>query len=257
MTKAKAIESSTERTVPAELKRCLPRPVQLTASGGTVVGLGVFLIASALAVLAGLAGERAAAQERRERIEREGIATQAEVVENGVTKGENKKRFAVYRYEANGREYRGRVTLRKSDRRPAKRGDGLEIRYFSGEPGKSWVRGYEPGGLPLVLIALLPPGLAIGGVCTIWMVRRQRALLEDGRAAQARVVEVKRVLHDEHHGYKVQYEFKALSGAATRVKLEAKKKPEEGGVVTLLYDRENPKRCAVYPLPLVRVRRHS
>ena len=112
---------------------------------------------------------------------------------------------------------------------------------------------YEPGGPPVAVVALIPVGLAIGGLCTIWLVRRQRALLEDGRAAQARIVEVKRVRHNEHHGYKVQYEFKALSGVTTRVSLEASGSPQKAEWSTLLYDRENPKRCAVYPLPLVRV----
>lgn len=127
------------------------------------------------------------------------------------------------------------------------------MRYLPDDPGKSWVVGYEPVGPPVVAMVMAPLTCAAMGLLILWMLRRQLYLLAEGRAAHARVVEVKRVRHQEHKGYKVAYEFTALSGGLRRVRLDARRRPEENATVTLVYDRENPRRAAVYPFPLVRV----
>jgi hypothetical protein len=241
--------------MPPELEGGPPRNIELSSSGVTVLVVAVALGVAAVGALGAFAVARGNAARERVAIEHHGVRTAAEVLRVGMTSGDDRKRFAVYRYEGAGREYTGRVTLRNSDHRPAGPGDRLDIRYLSANPAKSWVEGYEPQGPPVVAMIIVPLACALGGLAMRWSLGRQRYLLEEGRATQARIVEVKRIRHQDRKGYKVEYEFTALSGARKRVKLDARRKPEVDTSVTLLYDRENPRRAAVYPFPLVRVAR--
>jgi hypothetical protein len=239
--------------LPVELRRSLPREVRLTKLGRTMAVFSALLVVGAIGVLWALAAQRGSAARKAASLEQRGIRVPAVVVETGWTPGDDRKPYAIYLYEAGDREQRGRVTLRRRDQKRV--GDALEVRYLADDPGHSWMLGYEPSGPPVAAMVAAPLSLAFGGVMFGWSVQRQRQLLAEGRAAQARAVEVKKrwIRSEGQKPYRVWYEFETLSGAKQKVRLDARKKAQVGTAVTLIYDRENPRRCAVYPLPMVRV----
>jgi hypothetical protein len=240
-------------SMPPELERALPRNVELNPSGVSLAVIAVLLGVVAIGSLGAFSMARGTAQRERESLERSGVGVEAVVVGAGRNSGDDKRRYAIYRYVAGGREHPRRVTLRHSDHRSAVPGDRFDVRYLPDDPGKSWVVGYEPEGPPAVAMVAVPLTCAAMGLLILWTLRRQLYLLAEGRATQARVVEVKRVRRENHKSYRVAYEFTAMSGGVRRIRLDARRKPEENAIITLVYDRENPRRAAVYPFPLVRV----
>jgi hypothetical protein len=80
-------------------------------------------------------------------------------------------------------------------------------------------------------------------------VRREARLLAEGRPAPGRVTGFKRA----GKTIQVQYEFHLLNGALVKGKVNRSKPPIEGTTVCVLYDPENPRRNAPYPLSLVRL----
>jgi hypothetical protein len=239
---------------PAELQRCTPRPVRLSFAGRAAFAGMLALLAGAvaLAVILDLGRERSLALKAR--LNREGVAAQGRVVSTGMTREEHKRAYIVYSYSAGGMTYQKRVTLHDRDARKFPIGSSVPVRFLPEEPGKSWALGYEPDGIPLLVVILLPPYLAIWAPLLGWMLDSQRRLLSEGRVAEARVAASRKTYAGHHAGYKVEYEFQILSGANRRVTISASKKPPQPGAsATILYDRENPRRIAVYPLPLVRV----
>jgi hypothetical protein len=70
----------------------------------------------------------------------------------------------------------------------------------------------------------------------------------------ARVTEVRKRSGGEEKTWRVHYEWKLLTGAARSARVDqAKRPPAPGEFVPLLYDRENPKRHALYPMSFWRI----
>ena len=87
-----------------------------------------------------------------------------------------------------------------------------------------------------------------------WGIGWQRRLLAEGRPALARVTGSKRVVagHGGHHH--VQYEFRILSGAKRAGACDVRRNPPSpGATLVILYDSDEPRRQARYPLSLVRL----
>jgi hypothetical protein len=103
-------------------------------------------------------------------------------------------------------------------------------------------------------VLLLPLTLLAGAGGLVWIVRRQRSLLAEGRLAQATVTAIKKVDHGEHgKHWRVDYEFRTLSGARKTGHFNARKNPPaRGAKVLVIYDRERPSRSTRYPLSFVR-----
>ena len=100
------------------------------------------------------------------------------------------------------------------------------------------------------LVAVVVPTLFFGiAILFGVMIMRQSRLLSEGRPAPGVVVKTKR--SDET--VVVTYEFRVLSGAVRKghSNSSGKKVPAEGSVVCVIYDPENPRRNAIYPLCLV------
>ena len=99
-----------------------------------------------------------------------------------------------------------------------------------------------------------PLSLAAGVVGLALLLRKQRAMLANGRAAQGRIISYKRYRTQNSSGYRVIYEFRLLGGGTQQVRLNTSRKPPEPGTtVTILYDPDVPKRAVLYPMSLVRV----
>jgi hypothetical protein len=240
--------------IPYELRRQAPREVELTGAGKTVVVFMAALLLGAVALGVFLYALRNRELARDAELDARGVTVQARVIDKGITAGKAQRRFVVFRYSVQGRLYERRVTFPRSDKRPVEIGSDVEIRYMPLEPGESWLAGYGPEGPPLVIVFLIPAILA--GCCflTSYTLRRQRRLLSEGRAAIGTVTEWKGFRRGRQSGYAVEYEFRLLSGATQRSKVETRKKPPEAGATaTILYDPDNPKKIAVYPMQMVRI----
>jgi len=194
---------------------------------------------------------------RFDRIMREGVSTQAEVIRVGRTRRDDEvRRVVTYRYTVEARTYGGYTTLGKRDRRRFDIGSSIPVRYLPADPKRSWMQGYEPKGVPLWVFPVVALGLALGTAPIALVLRSQRRLLEEGRPALARVTQCRRTQSSGHSRTRVQYEFRILSGAIRTGSYEVEKNPPAAGsTLTVIYHREEPRRNARYPLPLVRTAR--
>src|SRR5262245_27869304 len=109
----------------------------------------------------------------------------------------------------------------------------------------------------------VPIGLmadAVGFALAIaWSLNRSRELLEYGRVAPAVITDIQKV-HTGHGATSrvAKYEFSLASGAVARGKSTCDRKGvEAGSVLSLVYDPNEPRRNAIYPMHLVKVRRDA
>ena len=110
-----------------------------------------------------------------------------------------------------------------------------------------------PRGVPLWAIPLIPASLLVAVAGIVRGLRRSWMLLSEGRAAQARVVNQKKVRRDNRTAYQITCEFRDLSGAIHTMRYDVMKAPPSlGSEMTVVYHRDDPRRHAVYPFRLVR-----
>jgi MYXO-CTERM domain-containing protein len=242
-----------EWSEPPELRRHVPRQLGLSAGGKAAAVLVAALVTGGAA--AGVALYTSAERNRAlsEALETRGVAAEARVLE--TRRRDKGRRLVIYGYTAQGREYSGRVTVPRGDRRALEPGSRLPVRYLPDDPRRAWPAGYDPSGPPVWTAAAAPAGFAALALVLAWSIRRQKWLLSMGRAVEGRVIGARKV-HTRHgSSHTVEYEFRTLSGSVRRVKIAAsgRKPPAPGTAVTLLYDPDNPSRAAVYPLSLARV----
>ena len=255
MNQATNLETQALWRPPAELLRAIPRPSRLSAAGKLIAIFGWLLPAGAPVLGTWLYLQASGGQDRSRELRDAGIATQADIVRVSTTRGEKRRRVVSYRYFAAGHSYTGRQTLRRTDRRPFEAGSTIEVRFLPSQPQSSWMDGYGPRGMPSWPAVVLPLGLALCTLPMIYVIRRQRMLFEYGRPAQAVILESKRIHHS--HGashYRVRYEFQTLSGSTRKGSYNASRKPPAAGTaITVLYDPDEPKRSAPYPLQFIRL----
>jgi hypothetical protein len=237
--------------LPPELLGSLPRDVRLTGGGLAVTATAIALAVGALVVTLVLSLAYVRAEAERRLRAREGITVGAEVVSVSEIRGEHKRFDVTYQYQTEGRRYTGRTRLRERARPPAT-GAAISIRYLSSRPETSWLPGREPG-FPLWTIPLATVSLLLVAGAVALSVRWQWMLLSEGRGAQARVTNAKKVSSDKGKRYRVSYEFRTISGATQTSRCSiAKAAPPVGTLIPIVYHRDKPQWSAAYPLDLVR-----
>lgn len=228
----------------------VPRDVRLTANGKALIVFAVVFAAAAAATAIVLPIVRIGQQTERARLTAEATPATATIARVTLTKGDDPRRDVTYHYSVNGAGYEHNVRFPRRGR-TLEEGGELAILYARSEPARSWLPGHEPDVLPLALVPLIPAALlAIGGLLT-WPIRRERALLSEGRLAQARVLASTKVTNQHASGYQLSYEFTTLSGAAMKGKLLQRSDVAVGDTIPIVYHRDNPRRNARYPLSLV------
>lgn len=237
-----------------EIPASRPRAVKFTAAGRTLAVIATLLIAGS--IVAGMWIHMAALNQRRLRdlLDAEGATAIGQVVKLSRTRGDNPRYRVWYVYEASGHRYQGMASIRRVDWAKLSIGSQVAVRYLAAEPGRSWLADYPPKGAPLWLAPLAALGLALLGLLCWSALYRQRRLLSEGRPADAVVIESK-VRKRGHGGGTgvVRYEFRTLSGSLVRGKCNTSRTPPpEGSTVKVLYDPDEPRRSALYPLSLVR-----
>ncbi len=239
---------------PAELNRSTPRPVRLTGAGYAAVAGAVLLFAGAVALGIFLPVQLRHAQDSAALLAAEGVTTDARIVRTGVDSSKNHEPFVVYEFHADGRRYEHRMTIYRRDQEGYYVGAAARFRYLPGNPRESWLEGYGPKGPPAWVFVVAPLPLVIGAVCITFNVRRQRHLLAEGKTAQGRVVSYRRNYMDKTRRYRAIYELRTVSGSVYKAKIYSKSRPAEPGTrVTMLYNPDNPKQAAPYPLQFVKL----
>ena len=239
------------KAIPMELSNSTPRDVRLSVAGRLVTSLAVLLALGTLPAFLLLLAKREQTHRLAEQFELEAVQVAAHVLTVGRRSGDDGQRKVTYRYRTrDGRQYDGQVPLKRRERPELKAGDSLTVRYLD---SRSWAEGRAPDRMPDPVL-LLPLTLLAGAAGLAWLVRRQRSLLAEGRLAEATVTGIKKVDYGEHgKQWRVDYEFRTLSGARKTGHFNARKNPPAPGAkVRVIYDREHPSRSTRYPLPFVR-----
>jgi hypothetical protein len=234
---------------PDGLERSGSRAVRLTAGGKIVSALAVALFAGALAagIALGLLASRQA--EERRLLREQGADTQGRVTRLWRSRDKDRQHWVTYQFAVQGRSYPGRAKLPRSVWTNLQVGSDLPVRYLPSDPALSYPRGYESMPMPMWVPGLVAAALAACGWLATFSIRRQRCLLARGRPAPAVVTRLTRT----QHGQTIHYEFPVLSGAIARGRGSPGRTPAAiGATICVLYDPENPRRNAPYPLPLVR-----
>jgi hypothetical protein len=238
------------RPVP-ELPTSRPRPVRLTGTGWFVAIFGMLLLAGA--PVAGFWLHTTAVRGRtlRETIDKEAVAATAVVSDLTRTRGKSPKYYVNYRYAAAGRLHEGRASVNRTSWTKLRVGDSLTVRYLPSEPGRSWLRGYQP--VPFWAGPVVALSMAVIGIFPWYALRRQWMLLAEGRPAQAQVTVSKKVRHQHGSHYQVSYEFRLMSGATRGGRYDSQKSPPASGTtIQVVYNPDRPEHSMPYPLALVR-----
>jgi len=190
----------------------------------------------------------------REQVDDQGIVAQAAVTELTRTRGKDSRYFVHYTYTAGERLYQGRASVGRAYWATLRQGSPLIVRYLPSQPGQSWIRGYEPRGVPFWAGPVVAMSLALLAGVRWYALRRQRMLLAEGRGALAQVTRSKKVRGQHGAHYVVYYEFRLMSGAVASGRYSSRRSPPpDGATICVVYDPDRPNRSARYPLTLVRL----
>jgi hypothetical protein len=250
MSSRQQLEQLQRNWVPPDgLDRARPRDMRATAAGVALVALSGVLFAAALAVAVGLEVLAGRQREVQRLLRDEGSNAHSEVVRLWRSRSKEREPWASYRFAVDGREIEGAVRLPLTVWGRLAVGSTLEVRYVSSKPEVN-----QPAEFPRRPMAPVVPyvaGVALAALGTLPLValRGQRRLLSEGRAAHAIVTRHSK----DQHGTVAHYEFATLGGRIASGKSGPTRKPlAVGDTLCVLYDPENPRANAAYPLPLVR-----
>lgn len=242
-------------TIPRTPAPTPPREVRLNGSGAVALAVACVLALGGALGGAWLYVESEPAVDGRRPFEATAEATVTRVERR---RGEQRPTVLHYAFPGvDGLMHKGRVRLRKDDPRAgtAVAGMSLPVRYDALEPSDNWVQGYAPRAIPFWAVVLLPAAAIASALGLAMLIRREWVLLEYGRSALGTVVSVEKLRGREHKAQRVLVEWNKLSGAKVRHTFEAGGSQFSAGMtVPVVYDVENPRRFAKYPMTLVRIR---
>ena len=207
-------------------------------------------VSSAPWCLASFWGARSSARRRRRTLLRDqGIAADAVVTRVWRGGGKEDEHRVTYRFAYDGKIYSRTVRTPVSIWRTLAPGADLPVRFVPSRPTISHPVAWPSTGLPSWFPYLLAAMVTVPAFLLPIPVRREARLLAEGRPAPGRVTGFKKA----DKAIRVLYEFRLLNGALVKGKVNRSKPPIEGATVCVLYDPENPRRNALYPLSLVRL----
>jgi Protein of unknown function (DUF3592) len=244
-------------TIPPELQRSLPREVTLTANGVAVMVIATLLIIGSFVGGIALYATRQREVARYSSEVADAAATSGVVISVNRIPGKDERYRVQFAYTVAETRYTSLTRMPRLEGRQFHPGMPVTVEYVRSNPGRSWLAGHAPEAVPAFLPFVIGLSMILPGAIILWSVRRQRTMLERGRAAIGRVTSTRRFRgHNRRATFYVYYEFTTYSGAVSKGRGNANKQgePVTGSEVVVLYDMDNPKRTALYPLQMVRVR---
>ena len=225
------------------------RPVRLTGAGIALLVVAAMMLLGAVAAGIGL-GTTAGRQGKEHRLLLEqGANTDARITRLWRSGGEDQQHWVSYRFTVQERAYETRKTVPARIWQKLTVGSSLPVRFLPSNPKVNHPSGWNDTPMPpwvpyLVSLALV---VAAWG-CTIRL-RTEMRLLTEGRPAPGTVTGQRRT----KDGTVIRYEFQLLNGATAKGRGQTRRPPAIGSQICVLYDPENPRRNAPYPLSLVKL----
>ena len=240
-------------TPPRGLDRGRPREVRLSVAGRALAVVIGLLLAAGPTVGGFMLLEATSQRTERQRLAAEGVETAATVTRLWRPSKESKQWSVAYQFDVAGRTYTGKSRIPRAWSETLHVGGAVPVRFVGEAPARNVPAGLTRGVMPLGLPFLVGASLVVLGVVALHGLRRERALLADGRVSGA--VVTKHTKQRTQHGgtyFTLRYEFQELSGAKVTGKYATSKKPPAiGSVISVLYDPDQPTRNKPYPLSLV------
>jgi len=189
-------------------------------------------------------------ESRARRLMAEGRDTEAAVT--GLS-----SRGVYYHYTLDGRNYDAYAAIASEHSHKLQVGSSLTVRYLPSDPAHAYPSRNPRSRAEDQLIVWLMPCLLLGFPLTfatlqLSFVWPQHRLLAGGHASRA-VVTRCRVSQGRSAGYVLYYEFPVPDSGLCQGKGSSGPPLAEGSVVTVLYDPNNPRRNAPYPMDTVRL----
>jgi hypothetical protein len=155
-----------------------------------------------------------------------------------------------FSFSAGGQTFTKRSKAPRGPWEALQQGSALPVRYAPSRPTLSQPEEWNSSVLPMAVPPLAALGVLIPAALIFYSIRRQKAMLEDGRPAPGRITQLKHA----PKGQTVQhYEFVTLSGSVLQGRAQTATKPAAvGSLVTVIYDPDNPRRNTLYPMCMVR-----
>jgi len=225
------------------------RPVRLSAGGITMIVLAVLFIAIGIGIGITMTKQSHTKAENAERLANEGVETTATITRVWRTGGKSDRRMVGYQFIAGGNEIHSTASPPRDIWVTLHAGDSLPVRYVPSEPEinhpTAWAGSPTPPWLPWMMLVLFvwPAGLFA------WLIRRDWRLLEEGRPAPGVITKIRHAKQTI-----LYYEFRLPSGEVKQGRCGGGRRGTGiGDAVCVLYDPENPRRNAVYPLQMVKL----
>ncbi|MGA2268405.1 MAG: DUF3592 domain-containing protein [Bryobacteraceae bacterium] len=227
------------------------RPVQLTGGGIALVVVAAALLLGAVAAGIGL-GMTASRQGKEHRLlSEQGVNTDARITRLWRSGGKDRQYLVAYRFTVQERAYDMRKKVPSRIWQKLTAGSSLPVRFLPSNPKVNHPSGWNDTPMPPWVPYLVFGGLAaIACLCAIQL-RNQMQLLTEGRPAPGIVTGQRRT----KDGTVIRYEFVLLNGATAKGRGQSRRPPAIGSQICVLYDPENPRRNAPYPLSLVKLTR--
>jgi hypothetical protein len=182
-----------------------------------------------------------------------GVTAPAVVDRLWQKKSDGKPVFAAVHFDAGGTRIEGERRMNTQAWKQLQIGSTVTVRYLPDDP-RTWIMPGARGNTPMPIgISFLIAGL-MGGLALLLssVVRWQRALLTDGRAAPAIVTAFRS--HKNSHGSThrvIRYEFPLLGGGIEKGKASVSRSAAVGDTICIVYDPDRPARSRPYPFSLV------
>jgi hypothetical protein len=227
------------------------RPVRLTGAGIALLAVAGAMLLGAVAAGIGLGTVFRRQVKELRLLSEQGVNTDAQIIRLWRSSGKDQQHLVAYRFTARERAYEARHQVPIRTWQTLRAGSSLPVRYLPSNPKVNHPTGWDDTPMPNWVPYLVFGELAVIAVVLAMLLRRQMQLLTEGRPAPGIVTGHRRT----KNGTVIRYEFQLLNGATAKGRGQSRRPPAIGAPICVLYDPENPRRNAPYPLCLVKLTR--
>jgi hypothetical protein len=227
------------------------RPVRLTGAGIALLVVAGAMLLGAVAAGIGLGTVFRRQVKDLRLLSEQGVNTDAQITRLWRSSGKDQQHLLSYRFTVEEREYVARKGVPPRIWQTLRAGSSLPVRYLPSNPKVNHPTGWDDTPMPNWVPYLVFGELAVIAVVLAMLLRRQMQLLTEGRPAPGIVTGHRRT----KNGTVIRYEFQLLNGATAKGRGQSRRPPAIGAPICVLYDPENPRRNAPYPLCLVKLTR--
>ena len=225
------------------------RPVRLTGSGIALLVMAVAMLLGAVAAGIGL-GTTAKRQAKEQRLlQEQGVNTDAQITRVWRGGDKNQQHLVSYRFTVEEREYAARKGVPPRIWQDLRAGSSLPVRFLPSDPKVNHPTGWDDTPMRPWVAYLVSGELVAIALVLAMLLRKQMRLLTEGRPAPGIVTGWRRT----KNGTVIRYDFTLLNGATAKGRGQSRRPPAIGSPVCVLYDPENPRRNAPYPLCFVKL----